>query len=192
MDDQFFRALPRRSHGKFNTPRKIGEPTCGSSSPLLSRAATLGMLTLCLSLVGCVERRMTIRTNVDDQGGALVVVDNQEVGHTPVSTGFTYYADRQVRLHKDGYETVTLVQPIPAPWWDSLLVEFFIENLWPFTVRDEREFRYQLPPLVNVTTQELLDRAQQLRTEGQLGAEVVPAGKPGSGSNDASCGCIYP
>src|SRR5438128_8713005 len=35
-------------------------------------------------LTGCVERRMTIRTNVDDQGGALAIVDDQEVGYTPV------------------------------------------------------------------------------------------------------------
>src|SRR5262245_29457204 len=74
-------------------------------------------------LSGCVERRMTIRTNVDNQGGALVYLDNEEVGISPVSTAFTYYADREIKLVKDGYETVTLVQPVRAPWWDSLLVE---------------------------------------------------------------------
>jgi hypothetical protein len=106
-------------------------------------------------------------------------VDGQEVGVTPVSTGFTYYGDRKVRLIKDGFETVTLVQPVRAPWWDSLLTEFFTENLWPRTVRDEREFRYALPPQLNVTTDEVLQRAHQLRTEGQQNAESLPAG-PGA------------
>jgi hypothetical protein len=118
---------------------------------------------------------MTIRTNVDSQGGALAIVDGREVGITPVSTGFTYYGARKVRLIKDGYETLTLVQPIEAPWWDSLLFEFFVENLWPVTLRDEREFRYEMPPLATVTNDELLERAHQLRVDGQRGAEVTPS-----------------
>ncbi|MBI3464786.1 MAG: PEGA domain-containing protein [Planctomycetes bacterium] len=135
------------------------------------------LLAVCPSLTGCVERRMTIRTNLDNQGGASVIVDGQEIGVTPVSTGFTYYGDRKIRLIKDGYETVTLIQPMRAPWWDSLPLEFFVENLWPRTIRDEREFRYVLPPQVNVTTDEVLQRAHNLRIEGQTRAEtVLPTG----------------
>jgi hypothetical protein len=129
-------------------------------------------------LSGCVERRMTIRTNVDNQGGALVYIDNEEVGPSPVSTGFTYYADREIKLVKDGYETVTLIQPIRAPWWDSLLVEFFTENLWPFTLRDERVFHYNLPPAAIVSTDEVLQRGQQLRGEALAGAEFAPGVRP--------------
>jgi hypothetical protein len=121
---------------------------------------------------------MTIRTNVDNQGGALVYIDNEEVGTSPVSTGFTYYADREIRLVKDGYETVTLVQPIRAPWWDSLFLEFFTENLLPFTLRDERLFQYELPPAALVRTDEVLHRGQQLRTEAQQGAEIAPNVRP--------------
>ena len=127
-----------------------------------------------LCATGCVERRMTIRTNVDSQGGALVSIDDQEVGYSPVSTGFTYYADREIRLIKDGHETVTVIQPVKAPWWDSLLVEFFVENLWPFTLRDDREFRYDLPPTVAVGTGEVIQRGQQLRSEAHAGAETLP------------------
>ena len=144
------------------------------------------LFALCVCSTGCVERRMTIRTNVDSQGGALAIVDGQEVGVTPLSTAFTYYADREIKLIKDGHETVTLVQPIPAPWWDSPLLEFFVENLWPYTIRDEREFRYDLPAQVSVSAEELIRRAQRLRNEGQLGAEIVPAGRatgPGSRTN---------
>ncbi len=133
---------------------------------------------LSVAFTGCVERRMTIRTNVDDQGGALAYIDNQEIGYTPIATGFTYYADREIRLIKDGYETVTLVQPIRAPWWDSLPIEFFVENLWPFTMRDDREFVYPMSPMANVTTGEVIQRGQQLRSEAQQGAEPVPALRP--------------
>jgi hypothetical protein len=120
---------------------------------------------------------MTIRTNVDHQGGALVRVNNQEVGQTPFSTGFTYYADREIQLVKDGYETATIIQPMPAPPWDSLLVEFFVENLWPFTMRDEREYVYEMKPAREVTTEEMVQRAQQVRSEAHLGAEIMPLPK---------------
>ena len=53
---------------------------------------------------GCVRRRMTVRSNPP---GAVVFVDERRLGVTPVSTSFTYYGTRDVRLMKDGYETVT-------------------------------------------------------------------------------------
>src|SRR5262245_24470533 len=139
-----------------------------------SRCCVLSACFFAAILAGCVERRMTIRTNVDNQGGALVYLDNEEVGTTPVSTGFTYYADREIKLVKDGYETVTLVQPVRAPWWDSLLLEFFTENLWPFTLRDERQFHYELSPAAAVSSGEVLQRGDRLRNEARQGAELVP------------------
>ena len=126
---------------------------------------------------GCVERRMTIRTNVDDQGGALVMINKREVGVTPVSTGYTYYAPREIRLIKDGYDTATFIQEIPAPWWDSLALEFFVENLLPVTLRDERVFHYSLEPARPVPTEQLLRRARSLRKEAHLGTELVPIGQ---------------
>jgi len=146
-------------------PARIGSWPAGAL--LVVAAVTL----LC---AGCVERRMTIRTNVDDQGGALAIIDKQEVGFTPVSTGFTYYAPREIKLIKDGYETATFVQPIDPPWWDSPLLEFFTENLLPITLRDEREFHYELQPARQVRTDEVLDRAMQLRREASLSCPPTP------------------
>jgi hypothetical protein len=125
------------------------------------RTWPLGLL---LATAGCVERRYTIRT---DPPGALVVVNGQEIGTSPVSKSFTYYGDRDIRLFKDGYRTERLVQPVKAPWWDNYLTEFFSENLVPFTMRDEREFVYQLTPDSSPATEDLLNRAEQLRSQGQ-------------------------
>ncbi len=44
----------------------------------------------------------------------------------------------------DGYQTKTVIQPINAPWWDNYVTEFFTENLIPFSMRDEREYKFQL------------------------------------------------
>lgn len=109
---------------------------------------------------GCVQRRMTVRTNVP---GAQVYVDNYEVGRTPVSTDFIYYGDRTIRLVKDGYETQTVVQPVNAPWYQWPGLDFISENLWPFEIRDERNFDYQMQPQYVVPADTLLTRAEDLR-----------------------------
>ena len=89
------------------------------------------------------ERRYTLRT---DPPGALAIVNGEEIGPTPVSRCFYYYGDREITFLLDGYETKTFIQPVKAPWWDNLATEFFSENILPFTLRDEREFKYQLTP----------------------------------------------
>jgi hypothetical protein len=115
-------------------------------------------------MIGCVERRYTIRT---DPPGALVVVNNEEIGPSPASRSFVYYGDRRVQVFAEGYEPLELVQPIRAPWWDNKLTEFFSENLVPVTLRDEREYAYRLVPATTPPTPELLSRAEALRGQAQ-------------------------
>ena len=128
------------------------------------RRAVLAMMLagLCSLSAGCVERRYTLRTNPP---GALAIVNGEEIGPTPLSRSFTYYGDREITLIKDGYQTQPIIQPIRAPWWDNLLTEFFTENFIPYTFRDEREFTYNLTPATVPPTNELVDRAQNLRAQ---------------------------
>ena len=109
---------------------------------------------------GCVQRRMMIRSNPP---GALVYVDDYEIGTTPVSHNFTYYGTRKIRLVKDGYETLTLMQPIPTPWYEIPPLDFCLENLVPGELRDHRTLDYQLRPQMVVPPDELLGRAEALR-----------------------------
>ncbi len=111
---------------------------------------------------GCVERRYTIRT---DPPGATVVVNGEEIGPAPASKSFVYYGDRQISLILDGYQTQTVIQPINAPWWDNLFTEFFTENFLPYSLRDEREFKYQMVPAQSPPAGELRDRAESLRSK---------------------------
>ena len=114
---------------------------------------------------GCVKRRYTIRTNPP---GALVIVNGQEMGPSPISADYTFYGDREITLIKDGFQTQTIIQPMRAPWWDNLVTEFFTENLIPYTFRDERAFDYQLAPVTPVDTAELVNRGQALRAQAQI------------------------
>lgn len=126
---------------------------------------------------GCVRRRLNVRTNPP---GALVYVDNQQIGTTPCSVDFTYYGTREIRLVKPGYETLTVNQPIPMPWYQIPPLDFVSENLVPTKIRDNRTVSYNLAPQLIVPTQQILDRANQLRQEtnqypGVPPAENVPA-----------------
>ena len=87
----------------------------------LRRIGVLAALVALVCLPGCVQRRMTIRSNPP---GALVYVDNHEIGVTPVSTSFLYYGTREIRLVKDGYETLTVLQPMLPPWYQIPPLDF--------------------------------------------------------------------
>lgn len=123
-------------------------------------------LAVCLMQTGCVFRRMTVRS---DPPGALVLVDGQEIGYTPCSMDFTYYGTREIKLVKDGYETLTVMQKLQAPWYQYPVVEFFADNLSPHKITNRHEFSYRMQPQAIVPTQELLDRANSLRSDTQVG-----------------------
>jgi len=118
---------------------------------------------------------MTIRTNPP---GALVYVDDYEIGTSPVSANFTYYGTRSIRLVKDGYETLTVLQPIPSPWYEIPPLDFVSENLIPARLRDHRTFTYQLSPQVVVPTDQLLRRAEALRAESRTSGALVTSASP--------------
>jgi hypothetical protein len=130
----------------------------------------LGLATLGLA-VGCVQRRMTIRSNPP---GALVYVDDYQIGTTPVSTDFIYYGTRKIRLVKDGYETLTVRQPFPIPWYEIFPLDFVTENLWPWEIRDERIVDLAMSNTVAIPPESVVARAEQAR----LAAGSLPAPPP--------------
>lgn len=144
------------------------------SPPLIIRYA-IGALAIVALVVptGCVRRRLAVRSNPP---GALVFVDNQQIGTTPCSVDFTYYGTREIRLVKPGYETLTVNQPIPMPWYQIPPVDFVSENLWPAQVEDHRTVAFNLQPQIIVPTEQLIERGNQLRQEtlGTTSAAVSP------------------
>src|SRR5688572_28118051 len=100
-----------------------------------ARGLVLLAVVAIVMLPGCVRRRLMIRSNPP---GAMVYVDNQPVGQTPCATSFIYYGTREIRLVKPGYETLTINQPIPAPWYQIPPIDFVSENLVPNEIHDFR------------------------------------------------------
>jgi hypothetical protein len=125
------------------------------------------------SLEGRVRRRLTIRS---DPPGALVFIDNQKIGITPVSTSFTFYGTRKIQLIKDGYEMVTVKRTFRAPWYQITPLDFFTENLLSHELRDERVLDFKLAPQRIRSDAELRQRGNQLRRRAAEGIVVPPPG----------------
>ena len=56
---------------------------------------TLFSVFILAALTGCVERQLTINTNPE---GALVVLNDEEIGLSPVTVNFNWYGDYCVRI----------------------------------------------------------------------------------------------
>jgi len=133
---------------------------------MLRATCLLALATLMICQTGCVRRRMTVRSNPP---GAKVYIDDVEIGTTPVSTYFTYYASRKITLIKDGYRTETTYHRVLPPWYEIPPVDLVSENFWPYETRDERVVDFQLVPQENVPLDELLGRAEALRGNARQG-----------------------
>jgi hypothetical protein len=135
----------------------------------------MAMIALSLASSGCVQRRMTIRSNPP---GALVYVDDYAIGNTPVSASFTYYGTRKIRLVKDGYETLTVMQKFSTPWYQYVPLDFISENLVPGKISDRRVLDFQLKPQMVVPLEHLQARAEELRrnTRGSMATPLMPPG----------------
>ena len=123
-----------------------------------------------LSAVGCVRRRMTVRTNPP---GAMVSVDNQVIGASPAATPFVYYGTREFRIEADGFRTETIRRRFNPPWYQWPGIDFVAESLWPGEIRDERIIDVTLVPKTLPSSEEVIARADGLR--GQANAGVVTA-----------------
>lgn len=127
-----------------------------------ARFGTIALLAI--AMTGCVERRYVIES---DPPGALVLVNGQPLGTTPVDGHFVYYGNYTFTLIKDGFETQHIDQQIRAPWYQYPLIDFASETLYPGKLEDVRRFRYAMQPVTQVNSQQLLQQAEALRNRGQ-------------------------
>lgn len=135
----------------------------------LNLAIAIIVLTVCTS--GCVQRRLLIQSLPE---GALVSVDRQVVGHSPVSVPFTYYGTREIQLQKDGYQTTRVKQRIRPPWYELFPISLFSENFGLKERRDVRVLDFTMQPKELVQENHLVDRATQLRNDVYRGTVTGP------------------
>jgi hypothetical protein len=115
---------------------------------------------LCLNAVGCVKRTMRITS---DPSGALVWVNDREVGRTPVDVDFVHYGTYDVRLVKDGFEPLLTFGEANPPMWDNVPLDLAAELL-PFELKSTVHWHYLLEP-EDDDRAALIDRGRALRSE---------------------------
>jgi hypothetical protein len=115
-------------------------------------------------LCGCVERKLTINT---EPQGALVTLNDEEIGESPVTVGFNWYGDYCVRLSKEGYETLNTHRELEGPWYDDLPFDFFAQILSPERIVDSYEWTFELSPQRPVSSDELIRSARQMKEQLQ-------------------------
>ena len=127
-------------------------------SPFILLAVSLSVSLL---LGGCVERRLTINT---EPQGALVILNDEEIGESPVTVPFNWYGDYWVRISKQGYETLDTHRELKGPWYDHFPFDFFA-MLNPKRSVDSYEWTFELSPKKEISREELIQKAQQLKKE---------------------------
>ena len=116
-------------------------------------------LAACCGLCGCVERRLTINTN---PSGAQVLLNDEEIGVSPVTTSFNWYGDYNVTIRKQGCQTLQTHRKLQSPWYDYFPFDFFMGVLYPGQIVDSYEWSFDLSPQKEIDRQELIQSAGQL------------------------------
>ena len=129
--------------------------------------AILGLGAATLVAGGCVKRTLSIES---EPAGALVWLNDREIGRTPVEVEFLHYGTYDVRLELDGYETLSTVGRADAPWWDVVGPDFVAELL-PWEIRSDVAWRFELEPRAD-DAGEVRERAAELREALLTGRSV--------------------
>ena len=119
------------------THSRLQGPSCS-----LQLAARSLVCVLLLVLTGCVRQQLSIRS---EPPGAELLLNDQLAGLTPCTYDFLWYGWYRVTLTKSGYERLEERVLIKAPWYLWTPLDLVME-LWPLTVRDTKEFSFQLRP----------------------------------------------
>src|SRR6516225_8984761 len=112
----------------------------------------------CLLLFpGCVHRVMTVKSEPD---GALVYMNEQEIGRTPLTKEFLWYGNYDVVVRKDGYATLKTQTPVMPPLWQIIPIDL-VTDLMPLT--DEHKLVYHLQPAPPSDPAALMAHAEDMR-----------------------------
>jgi hypothetical protein len=146
------------NHGTSHPPRN-------AVRRLFSAALAASIALLC---GGCVERVMHISSDPD---GALVYLNDEEVGKTPLDVEFTFYGTYDVRLEKEGFQALWVKQKAVAPWWETIGPDLAGEAIPNNKV--ELNWHFKMEPRGLDDEGEVIERARQMR------AVISPKGSPG-------------
>jgi hypothetical protein len=128
---------------------------------------------LCLAaLTGCVDRKITIGS---DPEGAVVTLNDEEIGRTPVTVPFVWYGDYDVVLRYEK-NVGTAQKPdirryylhthkhTKAPLYELIPIDLVVDIL-PFTFTDQQVWAFPVPLVQEPPDAEVIQRARALKVQ---------------------------
>ena len=123
-------------------------------------------LGLVFGLGGCLERRVSITS---EPPGAIVTMNDVELGRTPVEADFTYYGVYDLRVEHEGYEPLRTTARASTPFYEYVPFDL-ASTAMPFTLKKVVPWHFELAASPELTLPpeqaqaELIERARKLRT----------------------------
>jgi len=104
-----------------------------------------------------VQRTITVTS---EPAGALVWLNDEEVGRTPVTTGFTFYGVYDVRLELERHKPLWTTGHANAPWWEAPGPDLLAEAVG---AKSELAWHYEMAPAEPANADQLIEHGRQLR-----------------------------
>ena len=115
-----------------------------------------------LATGGCIRRTLSVTSTPP---GALVWINDREVGRTPLVVDFTHYGTYDVRVEREGMEPVMTNRKASAPVWDLPGPDLVVEIL-PFQANSRIDWHFDLEPR-DESHPRLLERAEAFRAKAK-------------------------
>ncbi len=115
------------------------------------------ILSASLVSVGCVQRVLNVQS---DPPGAVVTLNDREVGRTPFKKEFLWYGNYDVVVRKDGYKTLKTTAEITAPFWQWVPLDVITDFV---PLRDEEAMNFKLAPDAPTEPMALMARGQDFK-----------------------------
>lgn len=122
-------------------------------------------------LSGCLKRTISITTEPE---GALVWLNDVEVGRTPLETDFTFYGTYDVRIRREGYEPIVTSAKASAPPQEWPGVDLAAEAI-PVTLSNTVRWHWVLTPRQEVTMDKAQSEASVVERARELRSRATPA-----------------
>lgn len=164
----------------------------GAAHRILKSCAPLGLLLILAVSSGCAAKRTLTITS--DPAGALVRLDDEPVGSTPLEVEFLHYGTRRVTYSMEGFLTRSVLVEVRPPWYARFPLDILSEVVLPVGWRDDHPVHEILSPgseqMRPPVLRSVLERAEALRRAGPTGPRDMPSREEvkvsGSGAPRAS------
>jgi len=138
----------------------------------------LVLIVVLLSANGCIQRRIRVTS---EPPGAVVWLNDTEIGRTPAEAEFTFYGDYDVRLELPGYSPVHEMRRTKAPFHEYPGPDLIAEVL-PRKFETVFEWHFDLEPVPERTQApeeleaDLIERARQMRSQTEQHGQAANDG----------------